>query len=113
SSLINALLPEANLPVGNLIELSELGAHTTTTARLFHLPSGGDLIDSPGIREFALWEQDSQSIASGFKEFQAYLGKCKFYNCKHINEPHCAILASVAEGKINTIRYQNYLKLIN
>jgi ribosome biogenesis GTPase len=112
SSLINMLLPTANLLIGNLIELSELGGHTTTTSRLFHLPEGGDLIDSPGIREFALWEQDPQIIASGFKEFQHDLGNCKFNNCKHINEPGCVILRQVADGKINHIRYQNYLKLI-
>jgi len=112
SSLINELIPDLNLRVNEISTKSKLGKHTTTNTTLYHIPSGGDLIDSPGIREFQLDELTDKEILSGFKEFNPFIGQCKFRNCAHINEPNCAIKEAVELGEIHTKRYQNYLNLI-
>ncbi|EPJ45882.1 MAG: hypothetical protein OFPII_25300 [Osedax symbiont Rs1] len=112
SSLINVLLPGVDIKVGELSEATKKGKHTTTTARLFHIPSGGDLIDSPGIREFALWHLDENSIIQGFVEFRPFIGLCKFRDCKHISEPKCALLTAIAEGKISESRMKSYRRII-
>ncbi len=112
SSLVNALLPEAGLRVGEMSEATGKGRHTTTTARLFHFPAGGQLIDSPGIRDFNLWHLDRDSIAYGFREFRPYLGQCKFRDCKHLDDPGCALTQAVAEGTIEQRRYDSYRHLL-
>ncbi|MFD1260823.1 small ribosomal subunit biogenesis GTPase RsgA [Entomomonas asaccharolytica] len=112
SSLINTLLPEAELRVGALSELTNKGAHTTTTAKLFHLPMGGNLIDSPGIRDFALTHINKEIVEQGFIEFKPYLGHCKFRNCKHQQEPGCALLKAIDEGKIHPKRMSSYRHII-
>lgn len=83
SSLINQLLPEVNALTGSVSDNSGLGQHTTTASRLYHLPQGGQLIDSPGIREFGLWHLEPEQITLGYREFQSVLGTCKFRDCKH------------------------------
>lgn len=112
SSLINVLLPGVDIKVGGLSEQTRKGKHTTTTARLFHIPSGGDLIDSPGIREFALWHLDEASIIQGFIEFKPFLGLCKFRDCKHISEPKCALLEAIESGHISQSRMDSYRRII-
>jgi len=111
SSLVNALLPEVDTSVSELSENSGLGTHTTTVSRLYHLPNGGHIIDSPGIREFALGHIDKAELAYGFRDFLPYIGHCKFRNCRHISEPGCAIRAACDEGKINSLRHQGYHSL--
>lgn len=112
SSLINTLLPEAALRVGELSELTNKGAHTTTTAKLFHLPLGGNLIDSPGIRDFALSHVNKDIVEQGFIEFKPFLGHCKFRNCKHQQEPGCALLEAINKGKINPKRMASYRHIL-
>lgn len=112
SSLVNALLPAAELRVGSLSESSSKGTHTTTTAQLFHLPSGGSLIDSPGIREFGLWHMSREQVEQGFREFRPLLGACKFRDCQHTQEPGCAILAALATGQISQRRMDSYRHII-
>ena len=112
SSLINELIPDLNLRVNEISTKSKLGKHTTTNTTLYHIPSGGDLIDSPGIREFKLDELTDKEILSGFKEFKPFIGQCKFRNCAHIKEPKCAIKTAVENGDIHPLRYANYLQLI-
>lgn len=112
SSLINALLPEADEIIGDISDNSGLGQHTTTTAKLLHFPAGGDLIDSPGVREFALWHLPVERLTNGFKEFREYLGGCKFRDCKHGSDPGCLIKTAVDQGKINQQRYQSYHKIL-
>ncbi|MCS5586678.1 MAG: ribosome small subunit-dependent GTPase A [Gammaproteobacteria bacterium] len=112
SSLINELIPDLNLRVNEISVKSKLGKHTTTNTTLYHIPSGGDLIDSPGIREFQLDDLTDKEILSGFREFKPFIGQCKFRNCAHINEPKCAIKQAVESGDIHIHRYQNYLNLI-
>lgn len=112
SSLINTLLPDADLRVGSLSEATNKGAHTTTTAKLFHLLSGGDLVDSPGIRDFALTHTNKEVIEQGFIEFQPYLGHCKFRNCSHQHEPGCALLKAITDGNISLKRMDSYRHIL-
>lgn len=110
SSLINALLPDAHAAVGALSEIGK-GSHTTSTARLFHFPDGGHLIDSPGIREFGLWHIEAAHLLDHFVEFQPYLGHCKFRDCTHRNEPHCGIRQAITEGHITQQRFDSYWQI--
>ena len=112
SSLVNALLPDAELRVGALSESTSKGTHTTTTAQLFHLPSGGSLIDSPGIREFGLWHMSREQVEQGFREFRPLLGSCKFRDCRHVHEPGCAILGGLASGAISEKRMDSYRRIV-
>ncbi|TCP93293.1 ribosome biogenesis GTPase [Cricetibacter osteomyelitidis] len=112
SSLVNHILPDVNTQTGAISEISGLGQHTTTASRLYHLPQGGNLIDSPGIREFGLWHLEQDQITNGYREFQYFLGTCKFRDCKHLTDPGCALQQAVVDGKINPIRFENYHRLI-
>ena len=113
SSLVNRLLPNTDTRVGALSELTGKGTHTTTTARLFHFPAGGQLIDSPGIREFGLGHVSVADVEAGFIEFQEHLGHCRFRNCSHEHEPGCALLAAVEEGKIHPQRLASFKHIIS
>ncbi len=112
SSLVNALLPRAALRVGELSGPAGKGTHTTSTARLFHLPGGGSLIDSPGIREFGLWHMTRAEVEQGFVEFRPCLGGCRFRDCRHRGEPGCAILAAVEAGAISPRRLESYRHIV-
>jgi ribosome biogenesis GTPase len=111
SSLINALLPTLELDTGKLSEATGLGRHTTSAATRYHLPQGGDLIDSPGVRSFRLTQLTMQQLEHGFPEFQSYLGHCRFHNCSHAHEPGCAIRDAVTKGRIHPRRLENFLRL--
>ncbi|MCL7461118.1 small ribosomal subunit biogenesis GTPase RsgA [Pseudomonas sp. NW5] len=112
SSLVNALLPGVDLRVGALSELTQKGTHTTTTARLFHFPGGGDLIDSPGIREFSLGHVTRADVEDGFIEFRDLIGRCRFRDCRHEQEPGCALLTALAEGRIHPQRLASYRHIL-
>jgi len=114
SSLVNALMPELEIEVeeGAVSENSGLGQHTTTAARLYHFPHGGDLIDSPGVREFGLWHLEAEQVTDSFIEFKDFLGGCKFRDCKHKDDPGCLLQEAVAEGKINKLRFESYHRII-
>lgn len=112
SSLVNRLLPQAQMTVGALSPLTQKGTHTTTTARLFHFPAGGSLIDSPGIREFGLAHVDASDVEAGFIEFGDFLGRCRFRDCSHEHEPGCALLAAVADGHISQDRLNSFRLLL-
>lgn len=112
SSLVNELLPGVDLQVGGLSDSRQEGMHTTTTARLFHLPHGGSLIDSPGIREFGLWHMERDQVESGFREFHPLLGHCKFRDCKHEQEPGCALLQAAEAGAISPARLSSYRSIV-
>lgn len=112
SSLINTLLPGVDLKVGELSEQTRKGRHTTTTARLFHFPDGGDLIDSPGIREFALWHITPAQVLEGFTEFRPFIGTCRFRDCQHEAEPGCALLEAVDNGEISESRFDSYKQIL-
>jgi ribosome biogenesis GTPase / thiamine phosphate phosphatase len=112
SSLIATLLPEEELKVGALSEHTRKGKHTTTTARLYHFPAGGDLIDSPGIREFGLWHMSEDEVLYGFRELRAVAGHCRFRDCNHNSEPGCALLEAVEEGVISEARFLSYKRIV-
>lgn len=112
SSLINQLLPDADEITAEISQNSGLGQHTTTAAKLLHFPSGGNLIDSPGVREFALWHLSDEKVTSGFREFRPYLGGCKFRDCKHLDDPGCLISQAVEQGNICKQRYTNYHRIL-
>lgn len=112
SSLVNSLMPEVDAEVGDISENSGLGQHTTTAARLYHFPHGGDLIDSPGVREFGLWHLEPEQVTNAFVEFRDFLGGCKFRDCKHGDDPGCLIREAVEEGKISQERYDSYHRII-
>ena len=111
SSLINTLLPSAKLAVGELSESSGEGTHTTTRATLFHLPQGGKLIDSPGIHDFSLWHISIEQLQQGFIEIASRLGYCRFRDCKHEEEPGCAIHAAVESKEIGKERFESYQRI--
>lgn len=113
SSLVNQLLPNSDEIVGEVSENSGLGTHTTTAAKLIPFNLGGELIDSPGVREFGLWHLPVEDITQGFVEFRPYLGGCKFSDCTHRNDPGCLIKEAVEKGEINASRYQSYLKIVD
>jgi ribosome biogenesis GTPase len=108
SSLVQALLPDLDIRTGQLSKVTGLGRHTTTATTLYHLPDSGDLIDSPGVREFNLWPVDANELAYGFVEFRPYLGTCRFNNCQHNAEPGCQIKEAVRDKIISTGRLENY-----
>jgi len=114
SSLVNAILPnlDEEITEGEISKTSGLGQHTTTTAKLYHLPSGGDLIDSPGIREFGLWHLSPEEITYSYVEFKPYLSGCKFRDCKHLDDPGCIIRQAVENGEISNIRFKNYHRIL-
>lgn len=111
SSLLNALLDEQLQPVGGLTGKGKHGRHTTSAATLYHLPGGGDLIDSPGVRHYSPYIDDKADIDRGFREFTGRLGQCRFADCRHVAEPDCAIKQARDEGAIHAERYASYLKL--
>ncbi|MDE8603565.1 small ribosomal subunit biogenesis GTPase RsgA [Marinomonas sp. RSW2] len=111
SSLIGTILPDIDITVGELSQKRKKGVHTTTTARLFHMPKGGDLIDSPGIREFGLWHISEEELLNGFIEFQPHIGYCRFRDCAHEKEPGCAILEALEKGDITEHRFQSFLRI--
>lgn len=112
SSLVNALMPGLEVEEGEISENSNLGQHTTTASRLYHFPLGGDLIDSPGVREFGLWHLEAEEVTKAFVEFREYLGLCRFRDCKHLNDPGCAIIEAVEQKKIHPSRFENYHRII-
>ena len=112
SSLINSLIPDLELRVNEISIKSKLGKHTTTNTTLYHIPSGGDLMDSPGVREFQLDNLSEEQIVRGFREFKALSDKCRFRNCRHINEPDCAIKVALENGDISNNRYESYLNIL-
>jgi ribosome biogenesis GTPase len=114
SSLINLILPDAAARVGEISQATGKGTHTTTTAWLYHLPDcTGDVIDSPGIREFGLWQITPSQVAYGFREFRDFAEQCRFRDCLHVGEPDCAVAEAVKRGDISEHRYASYQRILN
>jgi ribosome biogenesis GTPase len=116
STMVNLLIPDADIAVREISEALDTGKHTTTFTRLYRLPEefgGGNIIDSPGFQEFGLYHLSEGMLERAFVDFKPYLGGCKYYNCRHLAEPHCAILEAVAEGKIAKLRHTLYAQLLH
>lgn len=112
SSLTRALDPSLDVRVGELSALTGEGRHTTTHAHLYALPDGGDLVDSPGVRDFAPYAPASEAIIAAFPEIAAHLGECRFHDCRHAAEPGCAVKAAAEAGTIAPTRLRNFLALM-
>jgi len=111
SSLINALLPGFDIKTGEVSAWSDKGQHTTTFAEMYALPFGGYLIDTPGIRELGIFDIRPDELSHYFVEMRERLNQCKFNNCRHVNEPGCAIIKAVENGEIEPSRYESYLSI--
>ncbi|WP_297337234.1 ribosome small subunit-dependent GTPase A [Algoriphagus sp.] len=113
STLLNKLALGASQQTKEVSNFSSKGVHTTTFAELFELPGGGDLIDTPGIKEFGILDVEEYELSHYFPEMRKYLGQCKYNNCRHINEPGCVILEKLEEGYIHPYRYESYLNILS
>ncbi len=113
STLINALIPDAGAATREISTALDSGKHTTTHARLYRLDGGGSLIDSPGLQEFGLAHLTRGEIEMGFAEFVPHLGQCRFRDCRHENEPDCAIKAAIARSEIDARRLVHFVTIAN
>ena len=112
SSLVKMLLPDIDIRIGEISIVSKEGKHTTTVSSLYHLPDGGNLIDSPGVRDFTPWNRDKEDIVNGFVELKPYQGHCKFSNCSHTTEPGCAINEALGKGELSQQRVNSFKKML-
>jgi ribosome biogenesis GTPase len=113
STFINALEPRLQIKTGEISSAHSKGMHTTTFAELHPLSFGGNIIDSPGIKELGLVEMKKEEVGHYFPEIRERMNDCKFNNCLHVNEPKCAVLAAVEKGEISEERYSSYLGILN
>ena len=113
SSLINLLVPDADIAVREISAALDTGKHTTTFTRLYRIDADTAVIDSPGFQEFGLYHLTEGMLERAFPEFAPYLGQCKFYNCHHLNEPDCAVIAAVEAGRISSMRHALYRQLLH
>lgn len=112
SSFINTVFTELLLKTQDVSDWSGKGLHTTTFAEMFDLPGSGKIIDTPGLREFALMDIEKNELSHYFPEMKALVNECRFNNCMHIDEPGCAVKVAVEEGKISADRYISYLNIL-
>lgn len=112
SSILQTLIPDIEIQIGKLSDAKSKGRHTTTHSQLFHFTDGGECIDSPGIREFGLWNLDAADVMKGFIEINDLSDTCKFRDCAHENEPGCAIKTALENGAISEQRFINYKRII-
>lgn len=113
SSLLNAVEPGLGLAVRSVSEASEKGRHTTTFAQLIKLKSGGWVVDTPGVRQFALWDTRPEEVEGYFPEFRPFVPLCDFPDCTHTHEAGCAVKAAVARRMISDRRYHSYLGMFH
>lgn len=111
SSLLNAIEPGLGLRVREVSEENEKGKHTTTTAELLPLSFGGYVVDTPGVRQFQLWDVIPAEVAGFFRDLSPYVSHCRFPNCTHTHEHDCAVKNAVADGRLDTRRYESYCQI--
>ena len=111
SSLLNAIDPGLQLRVQTVSTDSEKGRHTTTTSELIPLRQGGFVVDTPGIRQFQLWDVIPEEVPAYFRELRPYVSHCRYPDCTHTHEEPCAVKDAVADGYIDVRRYESYLKI--
>jgi len=112
SSLLNSIDPELRLRVAAVSSETQKGRHTTTTARLWPLQCGGYVVDTPGIRQFELWDVIPAEVAGYFRDLRPYANLCRFPNCTHTHEVDCAVKNAVADGRLDARRYESYCQLL-
>lgn len=113
STLVNKISPDLDLKTMEISTFANKGVHTTTFATMFEIAEDSYIIDTPGIKELGLIDIEKQELSHFFPEMRAMMGKCKYHNCKHINEPKCAVLEAVSEGEIAESRYSSYLSMMD
>ncbi len=113
SSLLNAIQPGLELRVSEVSEMNQKGRHTTTTAQLIHLDGGGWVVDTPGIRQFSLWQIIPQELDGAFPEFRPHVAQCRFPGCSHTHELGCGVKQALENGWIASQRYESYLDLFH
>ena len=112
STLINRLLPDANLRTAEISDAHNTGMHTTTFSEMLALPAGGYIIDTPGIKGFGTFDIEREELTSYFKEIFHFSKDCRFSNCTHTHEPGCAVLKALDDHYISASRYQSYLSML-
>ena len=112
SSLLNAIDPSLHIHVQPVSEDTEKGKHTTTTARLLPLAGGGYVVDTPGMRQFQLWDVTAEEVAGFFRDLRPYVNLCHFPDCTHTHEDDCAVKNAVADGQLDERRYESYCHLL-
>lgn len=113
SALVNALDPDLNVRIGEISDVYNKGKHTTTFAEMHPLAFGAWIVDTPGIREFALYDMEKETLAQRFPEMRDRMSQCRFANCTHTHEPGCAVKQAVDDHDIAPWRYSNYLRMYN
>ena len=111
SSLLNVIEPGLQLRVGTVSDENQKGRHTTTAAKLIPLENGGHLIDTPGIRQFQLWDVIPEEVAGYFRDLRPFINGCRFPDCTHTHEDDCAVKWTVADGKLDVRRYESYIQI--
>jgi ribosome biogenesis GTPase len=111
SSLLNAVEPGLDRRVQTVSEENQKGKHTTTTAELIPFSFGGYVVDTPGIRQFQLWDVIAEEVSGYFRELRPYVSRCRFPDCTHTHEEDCAVKDAVADGWIDTRRYESYVQI--
>jgi ribosome biogenesis GTPase / thiamine phosphate phosphatase len=112
SSLLNSIAPQYNIKTSEVSDFANKGVHTTTFAEMYELGNNTFIIDTPGIKELGIFEIGEDELSHYFPEMRELLGQCKFHNCKHINEPKCAVIEKVKSGEIALSRYESYLSMM-
>ena len=113
STIVNAVEPGLDIKTDELSDYSGKGQHTTTFAEMLTLSNGGRIIDTPGLKTLSFNNLQVQDVAHNFREFFKESDQCKFYDCLHMNEPGCAVLKAIEEGKISELRHMNYMQIIS
>jgi ribosome biogenesis GTPase / thiamine phosphate phosphatase len=111
SSILNSIEPQLALRVGEVSRENEKGKHTTTVARLIPLKLGGFVVDTPGIRQFQLWDIVPEEVAGLYRDIRPYVSRCRFPDCTHTHEADCAVKHAVADGRLDARRYESYCHL--
>ena len=113
SSFINYILGTKHQEIGEVSQKTAKSLHTTSFVRMFELEDSGEIIDSPGVREFALWDISKEELPTYFDDFIEFHHNCKFLPCTHTHEPRCAVIEALEEGKIDPDRYESYISLLS
>jgi len=113
SSILNAISPGLNQRIQEVSQDNEKGKHTTTTAEWFDLPNGGALVDTPGVRQFQLWDVVAEELTGLFRDIRPFASHCRYPNCSHLHENDCAVKDAVADGRLDPRRYDSYIQMLD